>query len=238
VNGREVQTERNRGANTVQIVKELATAVSTQAQVTNRFWLTLMTVAIFALLPRVASTDAQTITLPLGLGSVTSAALNPILFTTLAVLIVAFAAAHSQQVRAQKLAQDYIDTLPVGADDGVHARELFDMLRQPSVTRVAPLAQSLRGKYQFIATKGNCPPLLWWSSLGYYLVLKVASTGIYFLLPGWALWSIGTRVREAQVLWAPIFWIAGVLASFALLQVTVTELLYMGRVAKHLSVRR
>ena len=174
------------GTQSIPIVKELAGAVFTQSQVANRYWIALMAVALFALLPRVGPSQTQTIDLPLGLGAVEPASLHPALFALLVVLIVAFAAAHAQQVRAQKLAQAYIDKMTV-VDGELHPRELFDMLRQPSVIRVAPLAQSLRGKYQFFGTAGECPAALWWGSVVYYGVLKLASIGISFLLPGWAL---------------------------------------------------
>lgn len=220
----------------IRMVKELATAVSTQAQVANRFWIALMTVALFALLPRVSPKETQSINLPLGLGSVEPASLNPFLFAMLVVLIVAFAAAHAQQVRAQKLAQDQIDTM-VASDGELHPRELFDMFRQPSVIRVAPLAQSLRGQFQFFSTAKECPALLWWSSVVYYAVLKVASIGIYFLLPGWALWAIGKHLHDSHNLSTALL-LPAVVASFALIQVMLADLFYSFRVLKHLSQQK
>jgi len=192
-----------------------------------------MTVALFALLPRINPAETQSINLPLGLGSVAPASLYPILFGVLIVLIVAFAAAHAQQVRAQKLAQDHIDRMDA-SDGELHPRELFDMLRQPSVVRVAPLAQSLRGKFQFFATANECPAVLWWGSVAYYVLLKWASIGIYFVLPGWALWSLGMRLYETKTLSATLWFPAGV-AAFALAQVMLTDFLYSFRVLSHLS---
>ena len=222
-------------AQSTQVVRGLATAVSTQSQVANRFWITLMTVALFALLPRINPAETQTINLPLGLGSVEPASLYPVLFAVLIVLIVAFAAAHAQQVRAQKLAHEHIDKMEVSVDE-LHPRELFDMLRQPSVVRVAPLAQSLRGKFQFFATAKDCLAVLWWSSVVYYVLLKWASIGIYFLLPGWALWSIGIRLCETKTLSATL-WLPASVAAFALAQVMLTDVLYSTRVLKHISRR-
>ncbi len=50
-----------------QVIKEFAKSVSTQAQVANRIWLSLMTVALVALLPREAATAGK-VNLPFGLG--------------------------------------------------------------------------------------------------------------------------------------------------------------------------
>jgi len=223
------------GESSSQIVKELAVAVSTQAQVANRYWLTLMTVALFALLPRIAGPEAGTITLPFGLGAVESASLNPILFGLLIVLAVAFAAAHAQQVRAQKLAQRYIDDLQP-APGQLHPRELFDMLRQPSVIRVAPLAQSLRGRFQFYATANECPAHLWWISVVYYGLLKVASIAVYFLLPWWAIVSVAASLHNTTSR-AAVIVVPALAASVVLLQVMVADLVYTWQVLKRLAHR-
>ena len=217
------------------VVKELAAAVSIQAQVANRFWIALMTVALFALLPKAGPSETSTINLPLGIGAVESASLNPVLFAMLAIMIVAFAGAHAQQVRAQKLAQDHIDTL-AKSNMGLDPRELFDMLRQPSVTRVAPLAQSIRGPFQFSRTARDCPAVLWWASVCWYVLLKLASIAVYFMLPGWALWTVGARLHDVHAL-STALWFPAIIAGVALAQVTFTDLAYLVRVAKVISRR-
>ena len=62
------------------------------------------------------------------------------------------------------------------------------MLRTPSLSRVAPLAQLLRGKYQFYSSSEGCPTWLRLLSVGYYASLKFVSYIVFFLLPIWALW--------------------------------------------------
>src|ERR1700680_2883174 len=91
------------------IVKELADAVSTQAQVTNRSWLGLITVSLFAVLPRVPTRDGN-VPLPFSLGEVSPVWFHGIVFVILIVMAIAFASAHAQQVRAQKLAQSVVDS--------------------------------------------------------------------------------------------------------------------------------
>src|SRR5882724_12620829 len=63
------QEKEEKEAEYLKRAKTLADAVSTQAQVANKAWFAMMTVALFAILPRdVGSTN--TIKLPFGLDSV------------------------------------------------------------------------------------------------------------------------------------------------------------------------
>ncbi|MFH1726452.1 MAG: hypothetical protein ABII00_17720 [Elusimicrobiota bacterium] len=205
-----------------QHIKDLASAVSTQARVANRLWLTLMTVVVFTLLQLTgAGQQTQGIALPLGLGSVSPETLYPVLFSLLIILSVAFASAHAQQVRARKLAEGYIGSLSEVAEKP-HPREFFDMLCQPSVIRVAPLAQSLRGKYQFFATAAACPDWLWWTSAAYYVLLKASAILIYFLVPGWALILVGIRLWKTDAV-PLILLVVAPIAFIPLLQVILNE---------------
>lgn len=204
------------------LLKDLATAVSTQAQVANRLWLTLMTVAMFALYHKTSPTSASgEVPLFPGWLTVQSADLYPVLSLILIVLSVAFASAHAQQVRAQKLARKQMKSLR-SPENGANPAELFDMLCQPSVIRIAPLAQSLRWNYQFHDTAGGCPEWLWYTSGVYYAALKISAIAIYFLLPLWALFSVTARNYQ-MVSWIMI--IPALLAGCTILQVAVTEMI-------------
>ncbi len=221
------------------IVRELAAAVSTQAQVSNRTWIALMAVVVVAVLPRVSPVaDRKEVPLPLGLGPVDPAWFDPFIFAVLVVLTIAFAAAHAQQVRAEKLAQSVVDSLvEAGQPSGkqqpgwIHPRELFDMLRLPSVNRVAPLAQSLRGRYQFYATGTRCPEWLRVASTAYYGLLKLASLVVYFGLPAWALWDVHGRLT----LTGAVGWLAtlgAILAGATVLQLLLTDAWYSFKVLR------
>ena len=212
------------------IVKELAAAVSTQAQVANRIWLALMTVVVVAVLPRVSPADGgRKVPLPLGLGDVDSVWFDVFIFALLVILTIAFASAHAQQTRAVELARRRLDSLARGWDantkerpDEIHPRELFDMLRLPSVNRVAPLAQSSRGLYQFYATSDRCPGWLRIASAAYYGLLKLASLIVYLGVPAWALWEVHSRMtlnRTASLIAAS----GGILALVTLVQMFLTE---------------
>lgn len=221
----------------VTIVKELADAVSMQARVSNRMWIVTMSASLLVLLPRsVSSTSpAQDITLPFQIGAVDPAAFYPVAFAMLSVLLVAFCSAHAQQVRAQKLAQGVLDSLrgTINLPPGISMRELFDMFRMPSVTRVAPLAQLLRGKYQFHDQAPNCPTWLRIASAVFYLVLKLVAAAVYFVLPGLALWySFVKTTAVSLATWMFVLLAAmGFVAAFSLLEVIVTDLLYNYHIA-------
>lgn len=217
------------------LIKDLASAASTQAQVANRLWLTLITVAMFALYHKVDPNPAdEEISLFSGWLMIQPADLYPVLFLVLIVLSIAFASAHAQQVRAQKLARRQIKHLR-SHENGASPAELFDMLCQPSVIRIAPLAQSLRWKYQFHDTAGGCPEWLWYTSGAYYAALKFSAIAIYFLLPLWALFSVTAHIYQT-VSWIMI--IPALLAGCTILQVAVNELIDSCDILKIILERR
>ena len=216
------------------LVKELAEAVSTQAKVANRTWLALMTVSLYALIPH-TPTDKGNISLPFNLGDVPLLWFSGLVFSFLVVLAIAFASAHSQQVRAQKLAHSVIDSLgeSLGPRAAVHPREYFDMLREPSLNRIASLAQSLRGQHQFFVSRSALPNWLRLLTVIYYGLLKVIAFIIYFLLPVWALWQAHKTFSVSGLLHIynlTATWVAG----FALLQVLWLDILYAAKILKYL----
>src|SRR5687768_13152758 len=120
------------------VVKELAGATSAQSQVANRYWIALSTVAFVAVMPHPQQSGGMS--LPLGFGPVEARLFYPAMFGLLVVLMIAFASAHAQQVRVQRLAHRAMDGLgnELLRGTGVHPRDFFDALRLPSVIRLAP----------------------------------------------------------------------------------------------------
>lgn len=214
------------------LVKELATAVSTQAEVANRMWLALITVAILALMPHVP-TKSGTVNLPFNLGEASPLWFSWILFSILVGLAIAFAAAHAQQIRAHQLAQSVIARTPAALTIGIlHPRDYFDMLRKPSVTRVASLAQVLRGRYQFYSSNKGLPSWLRRITTFYYMLLKLVSMIIYFCLPICALVFAWNRVSATG---APLWWCKTTgltVAALALGEVFVFDVIYAFAILK------
>ena len=195
----------------------------------------MMTVALFAVLPRVPTNNGN-VSLPFNLGEVDPTWFHAVVFSILVVLVIAFASAHAQQVRAQKLAHAVIDSLAADLESGdpIRPREWFDMWRMPSLMRVAPLAQSLRGRHQFYATKQGCSTWLRLVSIGYYGLLKLASLVVYFGLPGWALWQAHVSASLTAGVLRDILMVGGFLAGVALLQVFLSDARYAVAVLQHL----
>jgi hypothetical protein len=168
-----------------ELVKDLAEAVSTQAEVANRTWLALITVAMVAIIHHPLKDTLKDIPLPFGLEGVSPFWFHGVVLSFLVVLAIAFAAAHSHQVRAQKLAHDIITSLgpALGPVCAVHPRDYFDMYRKPSLIRIASLAQSLRGKYQFFTTAAGLPNWRRQITVWLYWLWKIIGLGIYFVVP-------------------------------------------------------
>lgn len=222
----------------VAFVKNLAEAVSTQARVANRAWIAMMGVALVALLPRVPRNGGD-VNLPLGLGVVESDSYAVIAFLMLSILVIAFATAHAQQMRAQTLAQRAIDgldaTLPAGW--GVHPRELFDMCRMPSVNRVAPLAQLVRGAYQFHERHDECPKWRRMLSVAYYVSLKGVASMVFFLVPAAALWRthhLAVAVGDGPLALSIVMATSGLIAATALLHVAIVDTGYVVKIVRFL----
>jgi hypothetical protein len=216
------------------LIKELASAVSTQAQFANRIWLALMTVALFAVLPHVPKSNGN-LSLPFNLGEVDAMWFHTVVFALLVVLVITFASAHPQHIRAHSLAQDSISASP-SMSGHIHPREMFDMLRMPSFNRVAPLAQVLRGKYQYYKTNRDCPAWLLRLTVVYYSLLKIASLAVYFTLPFWAIWHVYTNVLSVQSAWFVSLTarVGAFLAGSALLVVLIVEIQGAFKIVKHL----
>jgi hypothetical protein len=209
----------------LETIKELATAVSVQASASNRTWLALLTVAAATLLPRASTAGPSNgLELPFALGQVDPTWFYIVLFLMLVVLTIAFSAAHAQQVRAEKLAHGIIVSMRAEIM-GMDPRELYDMLRLPSLNRVAALAQSIRGKYQFFRNSAQCPHWLRILSTIYYGFLKLSSMIVYYGLPALALWEAYGRTLEAGMPPWPAT-IGGGIAGVTLFQVLTQDLLY------------
>jgi hypothetical protein len=216
------------------LVKELATATSTQTQVSNRSWLALITVSVLAVLPESQNPETP---LPLGLGNVSTTWFHFVMFSLLVVLSIAFAAAHAQQVRAQRLSNFALDGLgeqPL-SELRVHPRDLFDILRVPSVNRLAPIAQLFQGMDAFYGS-GKRPPR-WRKTLSifYYLALKVASWLVYFGFPVVALWFSFDHIpwRDWRY-WALV--VAGAIATLPILHVFLVDVVYVAQVSRVIGV--
>lgn len=130
-------------------------------------------------------------------------------------------------MRAHRIAHAYIDRIPKN-EWSISPRSFFDLLTNPTFTRVAPLPQLLidENKEQSIYN---------WIVVAYYFVLKVVASGVLFGLPFVALCLSGWKVRTNMTLpnWAILGLLAGLaIAAGALIHVSVMECCQTFRTAK------
>lgn len=222
-------------------IKDLAEGISTQVKAGNRTWLTTITVSVLLLLPVQRSGDGigpAMVDLPLNLGQVPESIFYPFGFAILTVLVTALAAAHASTLRAHVLAARLVDFLESNETSGnyVRPRDLLDIIRVSSLTRVAPLAQLIRGQYQFADRDDACPQWLRVASTGYYVALKLMATTVLFLLPVLALWYAYWKAAATPIhgLWLGALAAAGLVAAASLVIVAVADGWYVGRVVKRL----
>lgn len=170
-------------------VELIANAVSLQARVANRFWIALAALSLIVLVvePSTAG-DVRTIQLPLELGSVSEQKFYPTACVVLSILAIAFAVSHSQQLRANSRAQELLSEMKESGEnyEGIDPRELFDLLRLPSVNRVAPISQLLQGVVEKNAHR-HLSQFVGCCIVASYLALKAIATLAYAAFPAAAL---------------------------------------------------
>jgi hypothetical protein len=218
-----------------QTVKEFASAVSTQAQVTNRTWLVLITVALLALLPQTDQTNPHLLKLPLGLGEADAKTFWTMMYGLLVVLTIAFSSAYVQQFHALSLAHRFIDAITLERQDfgGADLRQWFDILRLPTFNRVSPLAQMLQRQVQSKKTPSSRhigPRLV---SVSYYLFLKLTAMLVYFGLPAFALYRSYEQMSFVTIhRW--VIYVSGTVALLGLLQAFFSDLFSLRGIVPHI----
>ncbi len=216
-------TKENDG---VERAKTLADAVSAQAQFANRTWFAMMTVAVFAVLPRDVGAG-NTVSLPFSLGSVPISSFYAVVYPLMVILVIAFSSAYAQQITAQVTAQDILDDLAHEPSSHIKPRTWFDMWRSPTLNRIAPLAMSLR--QIFPARTSNKVKIIVVRS--YYIVLRTVGLSTYFVFPLLALWYI--YVFKLGVITRRVFLFGALLATWALIQVVILDVRYARRAVRH-----
>jgi hypothetical protein len=208
--------------------KTLADAVSTQAQVANKAWFAMMTVALFAILPREVILS-NTVKLPFGLDSVPVSSFYLVVYPLLVILVIAFSSAHAQQITAQNDAQDILNLLAREHGNEIPPRTWFDMWRKPSLNRVGPLPMSLK----HVFPKRMNHTLRKVVMKLYYAVLKIVALAIYLVFPFYALWHVySSKLGLGATL--NVYLVGALLATVTLFQILFLEIRYAWRAGKHI----
>ena len=115
----------------------------------------------------------------------------------------------------------------------MHPRDLFDFMREPSVNRVAPLAQLMRGRrHQFYDSSTPCPRWRTFASVLSYAVLKVFSWFVYFGVPALALCTAYSHLRGENIKAAAT--VGLLVAGLSWLYVALNDLFYSVQVVVEL----
>ncbi len=169
-----------------ELLYKLTEGFSTQAKNTNRYWILLASASIFSF---IAESKCDLIDLPFGLGSVSQIDFYSIIVFILSVLIIAFASAQLQAYRTRQLIQKLIEKETSNKSeyiDDFHIQDIFESIVTPTINRVGPIAQFAQGRNQFF---GDKKPSKFWRllSTSLYLILKMVSMMVIYLLPALAL---------------------------------------------------
>jgi hypothetical protein len=210
---------------------KLAEGFSTQTKTATKYWLTLAVISVLVILPNETNTLMK---IPFELGTIKQADFFPFSAFLISILIIGFGSAHVQAIRSRSLIQRVID------DSGdkyllgkIHLRDFIDSIVSPSITRTAPLAQYLRGKYQFYPESKDSSRMINIISTLVYLLLKVAALFVVYLMPAFALTKsiIISKIyyvfNQSSGIPNILFLFIFLIAAFILLELVVSEILYI-----------
>ncbi len=221
------------------VVKDLAEAASKQTEVANKYWIYMAIICLFVLIPKPIGLEKNSLLkLPLDLGEVETRYYYLVLLILVSVLTISFCSAHAQVIRVQFLFDRAIDRYKLIENNmyKLHPRDLFDVLRLPALSRVAPLALIARGEKQFytdaiVITKAR--KIL---TGIYYILLKILSFSIYVGLPVFTLvfgmykYNLySTSINVEPILYYAL-WIFSGGAFITLLHVIINEIWYFKKV--------
>ena len=226
------------------LVKEVASAASTQARIANRYWLAMVGFGLISLAPRPNGEVivGESLSLP-WIGKLDPGSYFLMAFIIFSLLAIAFASAHGQQIRADRLAHRILAKVACsngGTIMGTHPKDLYDAMRRPSLIRVSPLPQLLQGRVQFFEDRFPLPRLRNRLTAGYYIGLKAISILIYIGLPivGLGMMYCEFHSRTSGYGWFAVGIILGVSAAVSLIVVFCFESYDLCKRTSHIANRR
>ena len=112
----------------------------------------------------------------------------PFTLGLISVLLIAYGSANCQWNRTRILIQNIIKFKIQKKQNYIvpkvlHIHDYFDSMLVPIINRVAPIAQILRGKYQFKLESKDCPCVLICFSMLVYLIYKLITYCIIYIFP-------------------------------------------------------
>ncbi len=170
----------------------------------------------------------------------------PFALGLISVIMIAYGSANCQWNRTRILIQKIIKFKKERKESYIipevlHIHDYFDSMLLPIINRVAPVAQILRGKYQFYPKSKECPCCLICLSLLVYFILKLITFCIVYIFPFIALVYSWININPAILpndLWRYLtifFKIISIVAISVLILVIYLDLKYTKRALKVIS---
>jgi hypothetical protein len=216
----------------------LAEGYSTQAKLSNKYWLFLMLASIISIsnLPRYD--PKQELDLPLFLIKLNYIDFISITLLTICVATIAFSSAFAQAQRTRKLVDRVIKNTKQPYVDNIHVQDVFDCIASPTFNRVAPISQFLQGKHQFF---GDPKPKKIYRAVGLfsYIFLKLISMFIIFVILVMALYKnfMLFRSRPENTSWGlplQFYWLICIVAFSVLVILIYSDIKYIIMVIKRI----
>jgi len=218
-------------------LQKLIEGCSTYFKVSISFWIALAFFSIIIIIP--TENDKHLIKLPFNIGEIDKASFYQFTNLVIGILLIAFGSAFCQAIRSRKLIQIAIskisDKYSFGND--IHIQDIVDSMIYPSLSRVAPLAQSLLGKNQFFSKTDKASLGLRRFSTIYYIILKILSIIVIYLFPGYSLlrsFFEGNLYMWDQTLLPILFWVVNLISTLILVQLFFMDVSYIRGVLKRI----
>lgn len=218
-----------------ELIKTLSEGYSVQSETANKFWLFLIISCIITITGK-PEKESGLIELPFTLGKVNIADFYSIMIILICILLIAFASAMIQAIRASKLIRAVINTM--SEQDKfhykVHIQDLVDCTVKPTFNRVAPVAQYLLGKNQFLGDAKPRKDIKLFSSI-FYSFLKITTFIFIYIIPIFSIYKSWTGLslhRNELTIHIPVFFllVLVVLAAIATIILLVGDVKYFSGV--------
>ena len=193
-----------------------------------------------------SSKESKKIEIPIISVKVPENIFYPFALGLISVIIIAYSSANCQWNRTRILIQTIIEFKKQKKQNYIipkvlHIHDYFDSMMVPVINRVAPIAQILRGKYQFKPKSKDCPCVLICFSTLVYLIYKLITYCIIYIFPlialiySWA--NIDMKILPNKLwLYLTIFFkIMSISAALVLMLVIYQDFEYTKRALKAMS---
>lgn len=222
------------------LIIQLSDGLSNHIKISARYWMALALVSVITIISifpessNNTSTSANNVLLPFGIGHIDKNYFYPFSTVLISLLTISFGAAQAQMIRARKLTNSVIHATyhDINLTGGVDLRDVLDVINTTSISRTAPLAQLILGRYQFYPSKDKQPIFRKFVAVTYQAILKITSFLVVYLLPLYGLYISfeygGLFNSGNSIVGLPLYflWIIACLATLIIFQLLYLEITF------------